>query len=299
MSAQEIRSDIDAIQAKAGLREEENFAGRFEAMDFLEFNVIERIEGLLQRPDPPADLLRLQRDAERIKHGLEAIDEALFRRLRNDIRMAGGAGKPLQALIAACIGPETPGRLRNEPIGYDCLDAFINGLLHLGPFPSETQTREPGMVFFQKTPARIILEMAEKARLTEEDVFYDLGSGLGQVSILVNLLSGAPAKGIEFEPAYCGYARACAADLNLPRVEFLLGDARDADYSAGSVFFLYSSFEGEMLEAVLEKLRRDARKGIRLFTYGPCTPQVSRRSWLKRIDGNEDSAHKLGEFAGN
>jgi hypothetical protein len=39
--------------------------------------------------------------------------------------------------------------------------------------------------------------------ITQADVFFDLGSGLGQVPILVNLLSGAAAKGMEFEPVYC------------------------------------------------------------------------------------------------
>ena len=66
------------------------------------------------------------------------------------------------------------------------------------------------MVFYQPTPGRIIFELVERAALQKHDTFYDLGSGLGQVVILVSLLSGARAKGIEFDPAYCEYARRCA-----------------------------------------------------------------------------------------
>jgi SAM-dependent methyltransferase len=143
----------------------------------------------------------------------------------------------------------------------------------------------------------MIFELVEKAHLTGEDVFYDLGSGLGQVSLLVNLLSGVTAKGVEFEPAYCDYARARAADLHLSGVEFINVDARQADYSDGTVFFMYTPFEGKMLQEVLEKLRLEAqRRRISLFTYGPCTPQVSRQNWLKRVDQNGDHLYKLGVF---
>lgn len=93
------------------------------------------------------------------------------------------------------------------------------------------------MVFYQKTPGRVIFELAEKCRFTEDDVFFDLGSGLRQVAILVHLLTGMAAKGIEFEPAFCNYARVFAAALNLTGVTFINIDARDADYSTGTVFF--------------------------------------------------------------
>ncbi|HEY7182687.1 MAG TPA: hypothetical protein VIC84_14760, partial [Blastocatellia bacterium] len=195
------------------------------------------------------------------------------------------------------VGRDSTGNQQQDEIGYDSLDVFINGLLLIQPVPRETKAREPEMVYYQPAPARIIFEMIEKARLTQEDVFYDLGSGLGQVTILVNLLSGATAKGIEFEPAYCDYARVCAADLNLSYAEFINIDARIAEYSEGTDFFMYTPFEGRILQEALEKLRGESRrKRIRLFTYGPCTPQVSRQSWLKCEDQNGDHPYKLGVF---
>ena len=68
------------------------------------------------------------------------------------------------------------------------------------------------MIYYQKTPARIILELVKKAAFQPGDVFYDLGSGLGQAAILVNLLASVISKGVEFEPAYCHYAKTCAAE---------------------------------------------------------------------------------------
>jgi hypothetical protein len=200
-------------------------------------------------------------------------------------------------LVDEYVGPDASGRRRNDESGYDSLDVFLNGLLLIQPLPTPTKPGEPGLVFYQQTPARIIFQLVEKAHLTRQDAFCDLGSGLGHVPILVHLLTGAAAKGIEFEPAYCDYARACAADLNLSGVEFINVDARTADYSEANVFFMYTPFEGHVLQQVLARLRGESRRRrIRLFTYGPCTPHVSRESWLERQGRNGNHEFKLGVF---
>lgn len=297
MVVYEIQSDIEAIEKNAALYQEANFDRRAEAIDYLEFNIIDRLEALLQTINPSEELIRLKQAAERVKRQLEAVDETLFQRLRADIRAGVCTGTALKTLIDEYVGRGANGRYPQDEIGYDSLDLFINGLLLNQAVPLETKTREAGMVYYQQTPARIIFELIEKAQLTGKDVFYDIGSGLGQVPILVNLLSGAKAKGIEFEPAYCGYASRCAADLNLSGVEFINADARTADYAGGTVFFMYTPFEGSILQEVLAKLREESqRRRIRLFTYGPCTPQVSRQSWLKGVDQNGDHLYKLAAF---
>ncbi|NTU83066.1 MAG: hypothetical protein HGA45_27470 [Chloroflexales bacterium] len=293
----EIQSDIEAIEKDAALYDEANFSGRVEAIDYIEFNVIDRIEGLLQLTHPPAELISLELYAKSVKRHLEAIDDALFQRLRADIRAGGCTGAALRDLIDEYVGRGS-GSSAEDEIGYDSLDVFINGLLRIQAVPIETKAREPEMVYYQPTPARIIFELVEKARLTREDVFYDLGSGLGHVPIVVNLLSGAPAKGVEYEPVYCDIARVCAAELNLSHVEFINLDARTADYSEGTVFFMYTPFEGGVLQEVLEKLRGESRRRkIRLFTYGPCTPHVSRQRWLTHMGQHRDHIYKLGAFS--
>jgi hypothetical protein len=293
----EIHSDIESIGNDPALFEEKNFARRAQAIDDLEFKVLDRIEGLLQTPNPSESLLELKRRAEQVKLRLEKIDDNLFRRLREAIRGGECEGAAFREMIGKHVGIDAGISGKRERFDYDTLDTFFNGLLHFRDIPTETLPRESEMVFYQKTPARVILELAGLIHPTPEDVFYDLGSGLGQVQILIHLLSGVRSKGIEFEPAYCGYAKACAADLNLTGVEFIQADARTADYSDGTLFFLYTPFEGAMLQAVLERLRAESRKRrIRLFTYGPCTLDVSRQGWLSRLDRNGDDIHRLAAF---
>jgi hypothetical protein len=138
----------------------------------------------------------------------------------------------------------------------------------------------------------------DRAGFTKTDVFYDLGSGLGQVPILVHLLSGVTAKGVEFEPAYVQYSERIAADLHIPGLTFMNDDVRAADLSDGTVFFLYTPFTGRMLEEVLEKLRKVAeRNPIRVFTYGPCTLEVSRARWLLPLNPEEPDPFRLKGFS--
>jgi hypothetical protein len=293
---QEIKSQIEVIARSEALYEEANFNDRVEALDFIEFNIIERIEGLLLIEDQVQELAALNQYAEMVKNQLEETDKNLFQKLRADIRSGRCTGAELRRQLAEYVGCNST-EIGQDDIGYDSLDAFLSGLLLIEGTPGETRERQPEMVPYQPTPARIVLELIERASLKKEDVFYDMGSGLGQVSMLVNLLSGVRAKGVEFEPAYCDYARRCAKELNLSRVEFINADAREVDYSDGTVFFMYTPFEGKLLQEVLEKLKGESRKRkIKVCTYGPCTLQVSRQSWLKRVDQNGNPVYELAVF---
>jgi hypothetical protein len=216
----EIQSEIEFIARSEALYEEVNFSDRVEAIDFIEFDIIERIEGLLLTEDQAQELTALKQQAEMVKNQLEEINKNLFQKLRANIRSGHCTGTELRHHLAEYAGCDSTERGQDD-IGYDSLDAFFCSLLLIEGTPVETKERQPEMVFYQPTPARIVLELVEKASLKKEDVFYDVGSGLGQVSMLVNLLSGVRAKGVEFEPAYCDYARRCAKELNLSRVEFI------------------------------------------------------------------------------
>ena len=292
----EIQSEIEAIASSEALYEEANFNDRVEAIDFIEFDIIERIEGLLLKEDQVQELAALKQYAEMVKNQLEETNENLFQKLRASIRSGHCTGAELRRQLAEYAGCSST-EIGQGDIGYDSLDAFLSGLLLIEGTPGETRERQPEMVFYQPTPARIVLELIERVSLKKEDVFYDVGSGLGQVSMLVNLLSGVRAKGVDFEPAYCDYARRCAKELNLSRVEYINADAREVDYSDGTVFFMYTPFEGRLLQEVLERLKGESRRRkIKVCTYGPCTPQVSRQSWLKRVDQNGNSIHELAVF---
>jgi hypothetical protein len=79
-------------------------------------------------------------------------------------------------------------------------------------------------------------------------------------------------------------------------VEFLEADLRDAEYSRGTAFFMYTPCEGRMLADVLARLRSQAGKGTRLFTFGPCTAEVGRMGWRSPDTRPGAGGNGLGEF---
>jgi hypothetical protein len=293
-----MQSDIGAIERDSSLYEEKNFDQRIEAIDFIGFPIIDQIEALLGKTTKPDKLLLLKDRAEKIKSELERIDTRLFQKLQENIRKGGYTGKEFRNLVKKHIDFNLDDNGHQQEPGYDNLDIFINGLLSPPQaIPEQTKDLEPEMVFYQKTPARIIFELVEKCNFTKEDVFYDLGSGLGQVALLVNLLSGVTTKGVEFEPAFCDYSRGCATKLNLSNITFINVDARQADYSDGTIFFMYTPFNGAILQEVLEVLRKESMlKKITIITYGPCTAEVASQSWLDSAVLPNDNIYKLRVF---
>jgi tRNA/tmRNA/rRNA uracil-C5-methylase (TrmA/RlmC/RlmD family) len=293
----EIQSAIEAMEKNTLLHEEKNFDERMEAIGFIEFQIIDQLEELLRKTAQPNKLLLLKHRAERVKSELEEIDANLFKKLRASIRAGGYTGKAFKNLVHEYVDFNLGDNEHQEEPGYDNLDIFINGLFPFQAMPQQTKDLEPEMVYYQKTPARIVFELVEKSSFRKEDVFFDLGSGLGQVAMLVNLLAGITVKGVEFEPAFCDYAGNCAAELNLPNVTFVNVDARKADYSAGTIYFMYTPFRGEMLQEVLAVLRKESLlRKIKIITYGPCTAQLVLQSWLKSTTPQDDHIYKMGIF---
>jgi hypothetical protein len=288
----EVRSHVESVQADEALFEPGAFARRADAIERLEVHVLDRIGALAESPA----LEGMARDAERLKHALERVDEELFSRLRAEIRDERCRGAALLTVLDGADSSRAPDGEEDDG-GYRTLDAFVAGLLLHDEPPDPTRGLEPGMVAFQPTPARIVLDLVRASGMGPGDVFCDVGSGLGHVPMLVNLLAGARAVGVEFEPAYCEYARAAAAGLNLPDVRFVQADARTADFRGIDIFFLYTPFRGAILREVLGALHRESRhRPIRVFTYGPCTREVVAAPWLERTLGSGDDPHRLAGF---
>jgi hypothetical protein len=284
-------ANLADIESDPSLDEEMNLRARVDALDTIEF--IEEIVRLRGRWD---DLDALGARAAAQRRRLEQTNARLFARARACIR-SGKHGPQAHRAWFGQFSDYTPLRMGHAHTGYDALDVLVEGALRIDDAPQATREPDSEMVHLEPTPTRVVLELVDRLHLRSEDVFYDLGSGLGQVAILVHLLSGARAVGVEVEPAYCEAACDLAWVLGLPRVTFLNEDARTADYSPGSAFYLFAPFKGQMLQVVLDRLRREARqRQIRVCSYGPCTPDVARQPWLRPVGPGADHEFKLALF---
>jgi hypothetical protein len=298
----ELSAEWQILESDPRLMDEANFCARAEAIDVLEFYFLENYA-------LPIQLL----DGARVLHrNLLQIDQQLFQKLKAQLRTT----RDIRSLTNTYIDIPT----LDLGAEYDNLDLFINRLL--APTTGEPwRTAEPGerglpqpllplepdMVYFQKTPARVIFYLADLLhpksdhRLdigSESEHFLDIGAGLGQVVILFALLTGIPSEGIDIEPAFRHYAQTSAEELGLTHSNFLVADARSADFSKATIFFLYTPFKGQMLAEILGRLQREAaQRTITLITYGPITETFQNLPWLRPLVALTNAPESLGLFS--
>jgi hypothetical protein len=287
---QAISAALDDLERDERLCRVDNFIERSRAMDFLELQLdIERADNTAS---DDAEELRLLQRANALKRRFGDADETLFARLSADIQTGNRAAfKQFVRSVEAQLPAET------DDVGYDELDALVNGLLDVPATPGEPQPREPDMIYYQPTPSRIVLKLLDELKPAASDIFYDLGSGLGHVPILVHLLAGIPARGVEIEEVYVRYSMERVKKLCLSQVVFISADARQTDYSDGTIFYLYTPFRGEILRQVLRQLEAQAeRRPIRVAAYGPVAAQVARQRWLQATYQSGSDENSLGIF---
>lgn len=265
---------IEACERDRSLRSPAHLRERMQALE-----AIERALFFLAADAP--DGAGLARRALALQSRLEAIDRRLFRQLRADIRRGDGA----RSLLSwANTGPDSDSDsdAAEQGEGYDHLDALLAGLLAFAAPQDDGIVPGAEMVFYQPTPARHVFELIRRLQLREHDVLIDLGAGLGHVPLSVAACTPARGIGIELEAAYVAIAQGSARSLNLERARIIQADARAADLSEGTVFYLYTPFTGSILRGVLDRLRDLAQtRPIRVCTLGPCTATVAAEAWLR------------------
>ena len=128
-----------------------------------------------------------------------------------------------------------------------------------------TRLRPPD-VRYVPTPQNVVDVMLEMARVTSEDIVYDLGAGDGRIPITGAVRYGARGVGIEIDAfplrdAYDNLKKAGVGD----RVRFVHQDFFEADISEATVvtFFLLPQVNLRLLP----KLKRELRPGTRIVSH--------------------------------
>jgi SAM-dependent methyltransferase len=140
-------------------------------------------------------------------------------------------------------------------------DAWLDLVFGLDALPDDGPELPRGCVPYMPCSVDALLRIVEHAGVQGSDVFVDVGSGLGRAAVLVHLLTGASAIGVEIQPALVLASREFTTRLKVSRLSVVEGDAAllTGFIVIGSVFFLYCPFSGERLKKVLAELEPIAR----------------------------------------
>ena len=128
------------------------------------------------------------------------------------------------------------------------------------------------------TPQDIVEKMLELAKVTSDDVVYDLGSGDGRIVITAAQKYGAHAVGVEINPDLYRQSSDRIKELGLDdRAHIMCEDMFDVSVHRATVVTLYllTSFN----EKLRPKLERELRPGTRIVCHDFTFPAgIPRRS---------------------
>ena len=147
----------------------------------------------------------------------------------------------------------------------------------VAPASAQQPLRLPDVIFVP-TPQEVVDAMLKLARVTKNDVVYDLGSGDGRILIAAAQKYGARGVGIDIDPVRIKEAEENARKAGVSdKVRFVNADLFEADIHEATVVTLY------LLEELNVKLRpkllRELRPGTRVvshrFRMGDWQPEKS------------------------
>jgi predicted RNA methylase len=133
------------------------------------------------------------------------------------------------------------------------------------PAGAQQPLRSPDVIFVP-TPQEVVDAMLKLAKVTKNDVIYDLGSGDGRIPITAAKTYGARGVGIDIDPQ-----RIKEANENLKtagvgdRVKFLNQDLFTTDISEATVVTLY--LLPSLNVKLIPKLNKELKPGTRIVSH--------------------------------
>lgn len=146
------------------------------------------------------------------------------------------------------------------------LTALLVVLAVAGALAQPATAPKPLDVPYVPTNEKIVTEMLRVAKVTKDDVLYDLGSGDGRIVITAAKRFGTRGVGIDIDPDRIREAEENARAAGVAdRVRFIKGDIFDADIRDATVVTMY------LLPAINMRLRpkllSDLRPGTRIVSH--------------------------------
>jgi len=154
-------------------------------------------------------------------------------------------------------------------------------------------------VIWVPTPQALVEKMLDMAKLTAQDIHYDLGSGDGR-TVITAAKRGALAFGVEYNPDMVALSeRAAAKEGVSAKAKFINGDIFQTDFSRATVVTLYllPSLNVKLRPTIL-KMKPGTRVVSHAFTMDEWTPDQTenvegRTAYLWIVPAPVDGAWKM------
>ncbi len=136
------------------------------------------------------------------------------------------------------------------------------------------------------TPPDVVERMLLLARVTEDDLVYDLGCGDGRILIAAARHFGARGVGVDIEPFWISESQRNAEHAHVDHLlTFIVQDALTVDLSPATVLFLY--LVEWSTSKLLPMVQRDLKTGARVISHN-----------FRMADWNPAKVEKLSDATG-
>jgi ribosomal protein L11 methylase PrmA len=153
-------------------------------------------------------------------------------------------------------------RARNLILGLCVASTMVAAHPALAQQPA---LRKPD-IFYVPTPQDVVDAMLKVAKVTKNDVIYDLGSGDGRIPITAAKAYGATAVGIDIDPQRITEATENARTAGVTdKVKFLNQDLFTTDISQATVVTLY--LLPSLNVKLIPKLNKELKPGTRIVSH--------------------------------
>jgi predicted RNA methylase len=162
--------------------------------------------------------------------------------------------------------------MRSRALGLSVVFALI---VAASGAAQQAPSRPPDVVFVP-TPSAVVDAMLKLAKVTSNDLVYDLGSGDGRIVIAAAKSYGARGVGIDIDPERTREATANALASGVAdKATFRTEDVLTADISPATVVMLYlsPSFNSRLAPKLMKDLKPGTRIVSHAFDLGSWKPQ--------------------------
>ena len=131
-------------------------------------------------------------------------------------------------------------------------------------------------VIWMPTGGELVTLMLKTAKVTPNDLVYDLGAGDGKIAIAAAKEFGARAIGIEYNPDMAAFAQRNAVRAGVSdRVKIINGDIFKEDFSKATVVTMYLLPDLNLkLRPIVLKMKPGTRVVSHAFTMGDWEPDL-------------------------
>jgi ribosomal protein L11 methylase PrmA len=130
---------------------------------------------------------------------------------------------------------------------------------------TQTPTRRPDVIYVP-TPEEVVEAMLQVAKVTKNDVVYDLGTGDGRIPVTAAKKYGARGVGIDIDPQRIKDATENVAKNGVgDRVRIIQGDLFETNISEATVVTL--SLLPSLNQKLIPKLNKELKPGTRVVSH--------------------------------